>query len=156
MQKMQGKQEKQEVPEEQAQVPLKLMDPIESLNEIIPIERYPIQESLLIRYKIEEEIYFNKEQAIMVLMNEGVLYINSAPDGIATFYLNCGETFYLDMEDIEQIPLNEIENLYNMWIRDSGWGPTVWCIQYRKQKPLKLFYDIIQSEGIWNLNEMGL
>lgn len=50
----------------------------------------------------------------------------------------------------------EIENLYRHWQKDPCWGPAVWCITQRKQKPQQPVEDAIRKQGIWDLDALDL
>lgn len=70
--------------------------------------------------------------------------------------VNSSDVFIWGCADAEEISMSEIPELYDMWIKDHGWGPAVWCIKKCNYMPQKPVYDRIQREGIWNLDEMGL
>ncbi len=73
-----------------------------------------------------------------------------------TLFVNCSDVFVWGAADADNLPFKELENLYECYHKDKSWGPAVWCIQQRGYLPQKPVYDIIQKEGLWDLDTMNL
>lgn len=115
--------------------------------------------------KPETEEIFEVEQAVALLLANGVIFLNThwfekqwtnKAQKTTGMYVNCNDVFAWASADGEEIFLNEIEDLYNFFIKDPSWGPVIWCIKKRNLMPQKPVYDIIKKEGIWDLDSMNL
>lgn len=105
-----------------------------------------------------------KEALIELLQNE-VIFLNSfwfedeCPDrakkAIGVFVI-CNDTFAWGCADGEDLPYDEIGNLYQMWKRDPSWGADVWCMVRRNQMPQKPVEEEIRKAGIWDLDSLKL
>ncbi len=129
------------------------------------VDSYVFEEPALVRYKIKGEEFFEGEQALIVLLEEEKIFLNScwwekewpeeARNNIA-IHVNCNDIFAWGAADAETLPYKELENLYSMWKKDPMWGTAVWCIQQRGFMPQRAVYDYIKDQGIWDLDSMGL
>jgi hypothetical protein len=70
--------------------------------------------------------------------------------------VDCSNVFMWGTSDAEQLPFKEISNLFNMWIKDSIWGPVVWCCIQRNELPQKTICKKIKEAGIWDLSSLNL
>lgn len=108
---------------------------------------------------------FEVEMALAVLLANEVVFINSpwwredlpeADRKLIQVFVNCNDVFAWGAADAEELPLGEIETLYRMWLKDSAWGPAVWCIIQRGYMPQKPVENAIKKAGIWNLEDYKL
>jgi hypothetical protein len=134
--------------------------------------------------KVGKEMVFEPEKALAHMLLNEVIFINShwwkfeqvgeaGPDGwktipredatwtkeeskIISVNVNCNDVFAWGCADAEELPYDEIENLYRMWVRDPSWGSAIWCMKQRKEMPQKPVEDRIRKAGIWNFEELGL
>lgn len=94
------------------------------------------------------------------LLLENVIFLNNGhwvkdwPKDHTTIHVNCNDVFGWGCADAEDILHSEIGDLYEMWKKDSSWGPAVWCILKRKQMPQEPVEKLITDAGIWNLKEL--
>ena len=71
-------------------------------------------------------------------------------------FVVCNDMFAWGCADGEDLPFDEIENLYRMWRKDPQWGPAIWCMIKRKEMPQKPLEKMIRKAGIWDLDSLGL
>lgn len=89
----------------------------------------------------------------VIFCNNGWWNKNWPKDAIS-LHVNCNDIFMWGSADAEDITYSEINELYNMWKKDENWGPAVWCIKKRKQRPQEPVFKLIKNEGIWDLDSM--
>lgn len=121
----------------------------------------------LIEYtsKYTGETDFQQEEALALLLLNQVVFLNSywweedQPEEKReriSVSVECNDVFASGCADSEELPYEEIENLYKMYIKDPIWGTAIWCIQRRKQMPQKPVEKLIRKAGIWDLDSMGI
>jgi len=113
-------------------------------------------------------IHCDKEKILSILLKDEVLFCNARDfldvDGktngghTTVLFVNSNDVFAWACSDAEDLPNEEIGNLYKMHKADPKWGSTIWCILRRKQKPQKPMEDLLRKEGVWtdaldNLNK---
>jgi hypothetical protein len=115
--------------------------------------------------KPDKEQKFEEDQALAHLLMNEVVFINSnhwrddwSEDDRKQISVNvsCNDVFAWGCADGETLPCNQIETLYNMWLKDPAWGPAVWCMIQRKQMPQKPVEKIIRAAGIWDLDKLNI
>lgn len=125
----------------------------------------PDEARWVFNYSGVDEEAFEPAEALALLLINGVIILNSNywekdwPDEAKkTFALGvvCSDSFYFASADAEPMLYKDLEDVYDHWIQNEGWGPVVWCCKKRKQMPLKWAYDAIQSLGIWDLDKLEL
>lgn len=108
---------------------------------------------------------FEEQPAIALMLINEVIFLNDhwwekdwpeKAKQIPSLNVNCNDVFYWGCADAEEMMYDEIQDVYDHYIKDPGWGTAVWCIKKRNLMPQKPVYDMIQKEGIWNLDEMNL
>lgn len=67
---------------------------------------------------------------------------------------NCNDVFACGVADTEVVSYNEIESLFDHWLKDPDWGVVMWCIKKRQAKPQPPIFDEIQKGGIWDLSKL--
>jgi hypothetical protein len=117
----------------------------------------------------KKDLYIDKELdvdiALAHLLINNIIFTNSYwakkewnkedKDLIAVCVI-CNDIFAWGCADAEELPYDEIENLYEHWVKDPSWGSAVWCIKRRNELPQKPVYDMIMEEGIWDLDKLNL
>ena len=103
---------------------------------------------------------FYEDRALCYLFGrDDILGVNSYwwrkenKEDICIFVI-CNDVFAWGCADAEDLPYEEIENLYNMVKKDVNYGSTIWCIIQRKELPQKPVFERIQKEGIWDLHQL--
>lgn len=113
----------------------------------------------------DKEMEFEEERALALLLVNDVIFLNDHwweddwPEGakkVTSLNVSCNDVFAWGCSDAEEMPHDELKNLYRMWRKDPEWGAAVWCMLQRKQMPQKPVEDIIRRAGIWNFEELGL
>ena len=121
--------------------------------------------SLLFPDKPETERHFEEDRALARLIAEEVCSTNEhwwkkdwPEEARKTFaiFVNCNDIFAWGCADAEPLQHDEIQDLYDHWIKDRNLGPAVWCCKKRRQMPQAPVRKAIEAAGIWNLSEMGL
>lgn len=103
-------------------------------------------------------LYFDEEEALAVLLKEGVLGANSRDylfDGekcghTVVLFVICSDLFAWGTADAENIAFDEIEDLYRAWFKNEKWGPAKWCCKKRNEKPQKPVADNMKRDGVWD------
>lgn len=111
----------------------------------------------------EKDYIFFPAKALSILLAKEVVELSTywwknewpekAREGIY-LGINCSCVFYEFVygPDEETVKMGEIEDLYTEWLKHDIWGPIVFCIKKRKQRPLEDVFNQIQELGIWDLN----
>lgn len=119
----------------------------------------------LARHPERFEQRFEPEQALAVLLQNDICFLNSRwhEDGLGEFQktlvkvvVNCNDVFMWGLADAEELPYDEIENLYRAWKKDPAFGVAVWCCIQCKMMPQPPLEKMIRAKGIWNLDELDL
>lgn len=98
------------------------------------------------------------EFALAALLADEAVIICSKKDDKSSFtiYAPCNDIFMWGSADAEIVEYNEINDLFDHWVRDRNWGVAVWCIKKCKMMPQPPVERSIRRMRIWNLDEMGL
>ena len=128
-------------------------------------EGFEITNIFISQSKFDGGSDFYPEDALMLLLADEQTFINSswwekewpedAKNNISVF-ANCSDIFAWGVADAERVSYGDLENLYEHWKKDQTWGVAIWCIKKRNEMPQKPVYDVIKSQGIWNIDEMNL
>lgn len=111
---------------------------------------------------VEEKVFSDENALALLLMNE-VVFLNSYwykkdwPEDaqkVINVWVNCSDVFAWGVSDAEGIEFNELQDLYEHWIKDIRWGADVWCIKRRKQKPQAPVEKAIREAGVWDLDSI--
>jgi hypothetical protein len=111
----------------------------------------------------EDEVAFDEGQALAALLANEVAFINApwwekdwptrARESISVAVV-CNDTFAYACADAEHLPYDQIQPLYQLWRKDSVFGPVIWCMIQRKQKALPQIMDRIKQGGLWDIGEL--
>ena len=113
----------------------------------------------------EIESVFEENMALALLLINSVIFLNDhwwkkdwPEDAKAktSLNVNCNDIFAWGCADAEEMDYEDLESLYDHYIKDPMFGSAVWCIKKRKQMPQPPVYKDIQKAGIWNLDELEL
>lgn len=111
----------------------------------------------------EDEEKFEEEKAIAHLLVNEVIGMNTfwhmkdwpeAAQKATYFYVNCNDVFAWGCSDAENLDLDDLEELYRMWLKDPSRGADVWCIINRKQLPQRPVLERIKNGGIWDMDAL--
>ena len=108
-----------------------------------------------------EEKKISVTDALAQLLKDRVLFPNERQtafqgeleEGTTTvLYVNCSDIFVWGCADAENLPNNEIKNLYNFHIdpNNKGWGSDKWCCIRRNEQPQRPVIDRMKAEGAWD------
>lgn len=106
-----------------------------------------------------DELIFEADKALAHLLINEVIFLNSlwwekdcpkhVQESIAV-YVNCNDIFAWACADGENLPYEQIESLYKLWVNDTSWGAVKWCCIQRNQKPQKPVEDDMRKAGAWD------
>lgn len=125
----------------------------------------PIEAKFRTKYKGKETIEIESSKALAILLIRGIVFINSSwweeewPEEARSqigVHVNCNDIFAWGCADAETLLYKELDDLFNLFIEDEGWGSTIWCIKKRGYLPQLPVYEMIQNTGKWDLKTMGL
>lgn len=124
-----------------------------------------IIEKDLITTWLNGEKHFDENLALALLLNNEVVFLNSfwmhkeLPELIqkkTIIYVICNDMFAWGCSDAEEINHDEIEGLYEHYIKDQIFGAAIWCCKRRNMLPQKPVYNDIRKLGIWDIDNLGL
>lgn len=125
-------------------------------------------------FEVSGKEYCNDELALAILLAAGVLFSNErsfldiepVTDGkgavlswnqskeiagsTTILFVNCNDLFAWGCADSEDLPHDEIGNLYRMYIADPKYGVDKWCCFRRKQKPQDSIIEQMKKDGVWD------
>lgn len=101
--------------------------------------------------------YFCDEMALARLLIDEAIFCNSRDylfdgkkSGHSTLlFVVCNDIFSWGCADAEDLPLDKIEELYNMHMADRKWGAAKWCCKQRKEKPQNPVAEAMKKDGSW-------
>lgn len=102
-----------------------------------------------------KDFIFNKEKALGLLIFFDVVDVLDyfSEDDCQTYIFGIKTCYVFDnLMGGVSICLDEIEDLYNEWLKHKIYGPIVWIMKKKKLRPVKKIFDEIQELGIWDLN----
>lgn len=93
---------------------------------------------------------------ILHLIKEDVVFFNQNKDGELIMLVNTNDILAWASADCIVLNLDDLEDLYNHYRKSKSNGVVVWYCKKQNMMPQKPFYDWVQKEGIFNLDEMNL
>lgn len=136
---------------------------IEDINNVLE------GEPLYVEYDFSDEkkeyIEFDNGKALSYLLLNDIMFLNThwykkdwseEAKNTTSLVVNCNDVFAWGCADAEEVTLKDLKDLYYHVKKDKNYGSIVWCIKKRNMLPQKPVYDIIQNDGVWNLDEMNL
>jgi len=110
-----------------------------------------------------EEEQFEDRLALAALLMGDAVFLNDHwwkeewPDEarrITSINVNCNDVFAWGCADSEEMPYKELRDVYDHYIKDSVWGPAIWCMKQRKEMPQGSVEKSIRKTGTWDLDEI--
>lgn len=104
---------------------------------------------------------FEENDVLALFLSEGVIFINNhwwrkdfteEQKQLFSINVNVNDVFGPGA-DAEEIGYNELEDLFNHWVKDKEYGPIVFVAKKRKMLPMKFWCDIINKLGVWNIEQ---
>lgn len=116
-------------------------DKWDQLEELLGEATY---EDFVAERRTKEPIYLNEEMFAFLLL-KGVVFINSRKyldleekpqkETIVAFVL-CSDTFAPCCADAEEVTTTELPELFEMYMKDTSYGPTKWACKKRGKRPM--------------------
>lgn len=104
--------------------------------------------------------YFDVEEAISQLLQDGVLFANSRKylcpfskelqRETIVLFVNANDVFAWASADGVEIKLEEVRALYDAHIANEIWGSTMWCAKKDDLKPQWLMAKDMIEQGAWD------
>lgn len=113
--------------------------------------------------KPEKEMVFEEEGALALMLLNRVFHVNDHwwhkdwPEDarkVISFNVNCSDIFAWGCSDSEELPFDEIKNLYDLWRKDPAFGHAIWCMIRRREMPQQPVEESIRKMGIWDLEDL--
>lgn len=111
-------------------------------------------------YAMETDTITEPEEKLTFLFNENVLFINNGhwdkswPTDKITVHVLCNDIFAWGCADAEDLAYSEIDELYEMYLKDENYGAAAFCIKKRKMRPQTPVKDQMDKAGIWDIEEL--
>jgi hypothetical protein len=111
------------------------------------------------------EMQFEDGKALAVLLANDVIFLNSYwwekewPEDarkVTALCVNCNDIFAWGCADAENLNYEDLQDLYDHWLKDKRNGSAVWCCKKRGQLPQAPVLKDIKAGGIWDMDSMGL
>lgn len=107
----------------------------------------------------EKEMQFEQEGALALLLNNGVVFVNShhwykewpeAARKATSINVNCNDIFAWGCADAEEITMDddELKDLYHMVIAEPVWGAALWCMKKRREMPQDPVAEHMRKAGV--------
>lgn len=113
----------------------------------------------------ENELIFQENPALAILLLTENVILNEFwwkkdwPEEAKKKFaiaLNINDIFCWGCSDAENLNYEDLQDVYDHYLKDKTWGTAVWACKRRNMLPQKPVYDEIMKQGIWNLDDMGL
>lgn len=115
------------------------------------MERDPNHERVLDGTVNQKQIYFEDDEALARLLVEEVIYLRSDKERKTfNFRVVCSDVFAWACSDVEPLEYHELQELYDMWLKDKTWGSAKWCCIKRNQKPQEPVIEAMKKHGSWD------
>lgn len=108
--------------------------------------------------KTKDDVYLQEEQALAHLLENHIVHLNSHwwknawdPEQRRLFSVsvNCGDTFAYACADAEELVHDELEDFFAYYVKDTTYGPTIWCMLKRKELPISPVLEQVKKSPIW-------
>jgi len=93
--------------------------------------------------------YFDCNLVIAKLLEEEIVECYAGTRGETLFVLKCSDTFGYGCVDLEDVPFNEIGNLYKWYLKDDVYGTIVWVSLRRKKLPNNSIIKSMSMGNFW-------
>lgn len=103
-------------------------------------------ESAMIVHMLLDETLWTREAHYV--FNKGSKFEDSG-EGIVVF-VNCNDVFAWGCADAEELPHDEVVNLFMEWHKSNRWGPVRWVCFRRNEKPQAPVARDMKAAGAWD------
>lgn len=100
------------------------------------------------------------EIALSELLRDGVVFANErnycrekngkSEGSTIVLFVICNDIFVWGCADAEDLPIEEVGNLYKMHKADDLWGVAKWCCHRRIEKPQPPVEKMMRKDGSWD------
>lgn len=96
--------------------------------------------------KSPKEIFFDEEEAIAQLIQNGIIFVNYSTG----LYVNCSDVFAWALAEGEHINDEaDLKDLYEYAMTYHTYGSTIWCCIRRGEKPQASVAKRMKEVGAW-------
>ena len=92
---------------------------------------------------------FDENHAIGHLLREQWIFVAWKNSQELSLAVNCNDIFAWGCADAEDLPRDQLENLWKEYLADPKTGYIKWCCKQRNEKPQKPVVDWMKEEGTW-------
>ncbi len=117
------------------------------------------EEDTEVFFEINGKEHCDEELALAKLLWDGVIFANgrkyvcsmtgNVQPSTVVLFVNCND-FFGPSADAEELPFDEIGNLYRMHMNDPIWGAVKWCAIRRNHKPWARVEKRMKEMGAWD------
>jgi len=93
--------------------------------------------------------FVDEETAATIMLADDALCLGCDDKDNIILCVNVNDIFGWACADAEDVPYDELENLYIAWKADATWGPVHWACKQRNQRPQYAVMRNMQKEGAW-------
>jgi len=107
-----------------------------------------------------DDDFFDESIAVSEMLGDNTLFVCSPGTAFLTsdeaesrgtieIRVLCNDLFYWACADCEELPFNQIQPLYEEWIKDKRWGSSIWCCRRRNLRPQVPIVEDMKKAGVW-------
>lgn|ERR1035437_6318202 len=107
-----------------------------------------------------EENYFDEEEALADLLKDNIIFPNEREYSSKIFdreykgktivlFAICNDIFG-PAADAEDLTLEELKSLHQLWKEDKKWGSVKWICKKRNLQPWPRIKELMIKEGVWD------
>lgn len=109
--------------------------------------------------KPEKEMLFERDIALARLLADEIIFLSNywwesdwleAARKATCLNVNCNDVFAWGCADSQEICIEEIQGLYDLWLESKTWGATKWCCFKRNEKPQAPVVKYMKAAGVWD------
>lgn len=71
-----------------------------------------------------------------------------------SMHVDCSDVFAWGCADGEDMTRRDVAEVFRYWEKDRRWGPAVWCMIRRRERPQRPVAKRITEAGVWDLDAL--
>lgn len=97
-----------------------------------------------------------RKAQILHLIKEDVVFFNANKDGELIMLINTNDILAWGAADCIVLELKDLDDVYSYYRKSKSFGIAVWYCKKVNMMPQEYLYNLIQSDGTFNLDEYNL
>lgn len=73
-----------------------------------------------------------------------------------SMHVDCSDVFAWGCADGEDMTRRDIAEVFSYWEKDRRWGPAVWCMIRRRERPQSPVAKRIAEAGVWDIDALTI